>query len=800
MQPIAPVVPADFLAADQLPLMKLEIYTAGVWVNLNDTPVERLLDGELEDWADVTDLTYWTESGRGGGFGMFRETGIVHSGIYSAGLLTSAGGDICWFRQDFTLTPGNNCKVSAWYLRGAHVSSDLRLYISDVTETVFLKADGTWQVGAVIIDLAVSAIWKLFELEFQAHPDYTDYRIRFYKGHGAGGAISFYVDDVSVTETRNTALEVWDGGNYVESASVSLGGASMTPNPIEGTWEATLFNEDGVFHPQHPTSPFRDYLKTERLVRLSIGAIYGGTDYSWQRVIGYMDVPDFSTPDYRVSIRGGDYMKRLRDTELKFGTTGDNYWGDHEHFTSIASDGLTGAEIYAEGDAMEIGGGEANNVANWVATNCDFASFADVGGGSTFVGRCINQTTSPVRLNNPNVGAAVAGQMYQAKFKHRIVGGTGVVGIRPKIIQASGVCVSVTYFPTDTWKEETFYFTALDTGAIEWRFQLFPISIDLRLDQFSIFHFIPYWQQNYPIADANSKGPSFVTIDGDPVWQGEVDEGWYYAEDAEAGPDPPAHDARIVYFDANKTVMGGLDLIVYYFLQQEAEDVVARLLFKAGLYTSEANALAAIIAHPDYVDPNVQIDNVWFKSGTTCLDAVKKVCERCDYRFYFDYDGEPVFRPKPTAGVADFTFTSPAQIASISTYHAQSEIKNRVVIKGMKRAEPVEKEETAPSYWKGEDSDGDSIIAYGERTLTINNHLFQEQAPIDAMCTSLVAEYKDPKWYSDLSVPFNPVPLQLGDNIQWEERLSPTLDITQAGIIRDIKINRFDSTYKCEHT
>ena len=98
---------------------------------------------------------------------------------------------------------------------------------------------------------------------------------------------------------------------------------------------------------------------------------------------------------------------------------------------------------------------------------------------------------------------------------------------------------------------------------------------DLRIDNISIYEYIPYWLQYYPITDANEKGPYFVTIDGDPVWQGEVDEGWYYAEDAEAGPDPPAHPARIVYFDPNKTVTGGLDLIVYYFLQQEAEDVVA---------------------------------------------------------------------------------------------------------------------------------------------------------------------------------------------------------------------------------
>ena len=100
----------------------------------------------------------------------------------------------------------------------------------------------------------------------------------------------------------------------------------------------------------------------------------------------------------------------------------------------------------------------------------------------------------------------------------------------------------------------------------------------------------------------------------------------------------------------------------------------------------------------------------------------------------------------------------------------------------------------------GEANDVASIAAYGERTLTIDNHLFQIQAVIDAMCTTLLAEYKDPKWYSSLKIPFNPVPLELGDNIQWEERLSPTLDITQTGIIRDIKIDNYKMTYKVVHT
>jgi len=173
------------------------------------------------------------------------------------------------------------------------------------------------------------------------------------------------------------------------------------------------------------------------------------------------------------------------------------------------------------------------------------------------------------------------------------------------------------------------------------------------------------------------------------------------------------------------------------------------------------------------------------------------VCERCNYRFFFKYDGTPYFKPAPTAGGPVFTFTDPKQITSISTYRDKSEIKNRIIIEGKKQAEPVGLEETLPPELKGEANDATSIAAYGERALTIKNHLFQTQAAIDAMCATLLVLYKDPKWYTDIKMDYNPVPLELGDTIQWEERLSPTLNITETGVIRDIKIDNFSVTYKC---
>ncbi len=212
-------------------------------------------------------------------------------------------------------------------------------------------------------------------------------------------------------------------------------------------------------------------------------------------------------------------------------------------------------------------------------------------------------------------------------------------------------------------------------------------------------------------------------------------------------------------------------------------------------YVNEAAAKTAM----DFDATGITVDRIWFKAGSTFLDAIRMLCELTNHRFHFAYDGQPIFKDKPTvAGAADFDFTSPAHIASSVMYQSWSEIKNRIIIKGNKQAEPVNRDETTPSELKGEEHNDASIASYGERTLTITNHLFQDQTELNQMCVDLLAERKDPKWYSDLEIPFNPVPLELGDTMEWEERLSHTTDVTKKGVIRDTKINLFNTTYKCE--
>jgi len=170
----------------------IQVYALG-------SSLERLTDGGLEEWLTSTNLEYWTEFKSGFG-AVTKEITEVHGGSFSCKLYTQAQGDYARIDQEFTLTPGNNCKVTVWYLRTAHEGSELRLYITDSGYNTYLKPDGTWTTDATILYLTATEVWKKFELEFTAHQSYSNYRIKLYKSHGSDGEVSFYVDDVSVAE------------------------------------------------------------------------------------------------------------------------------------------------------------------------------------------------------------------------------------------------------------------------------------------------------------------------------------------------------------------------------------------------------------------------------------------------------------------------------------------------------------------------------------------------------------------------------------------------------------------------
>ncbi|MEN6311774.1 MAG: hypothetical protein ABFD80_09600, partial [Acidobacteriota bacterium] len=194
-------------------------------------------------------------------------------------------------------------------------------------------------------------------------------------------------------------LEVYDGTNwidlstigspaknYIKSISCTPGGAGPTPEVVAGSWSAEIWNPDGIFHPLHPTSEYSTLFQIGRQIRISIGGIYNGTAHYWQRLIGYMNEPVFSQGSNTVFLSGDDYAKRLEDFALDWP---DNYWGEVATFDSISSSGVSGSELYAEGDALDTLA-ETSDPGDWTGA-LDVISAADTGGGSTYVNRYVRQ-------------------------------------------------------------------------------------------------------------------------------------------------------------------------------------------------------------------------------------------------------------------------------------------------------------------------------------------------------------------------------------------------------------------------
>lgn len=602
--------------------------------------------------------------------------------------------------------------------------------------------------------------------------------------------------------------------NYLKDISFSTGGARMAPDPIAGQFSAVISNEGNIFHRYHTTSPYTAYFRANREVRIRLGGTYtpGGLR-RWQRIIGYMDEPQFSSDKQELIIKGLDYMRVLSD--MKFNkefrtppppTPIDNYWGIKHSIVAVGSEGALGAEQYcpsngACGDAMTTvaSGNEKNDVGGWVMNDLAFASVPDAAplSGTPWIGRTTLDDPCPdcfPWISHPDVTNGVAlipGNTYKFVFKYRREGGIG--GATFDVKQTAGLCDTKTVVPADAlWHTDFFYFVALDGGNTEVFIGLDELSDNWRFDEFSIKEVtLPRWEHyTMPVG---CTGIYYVELDGVEQWpgkQGDPGEGWYY----DSAP------VNQFYFDKEKNVPNGVSLDIWYFEAQNAENVVADILVKASLYGNRALAIAAMGAPAT----GVSIDRVWFKAGSAYINAIKIICERCNYRFYFNWGGSPCFILAPTHGAVVFPPGLLAQhITGPLIYQDRSQIWNRIIIEGEKRAELTGYEDNMPSELKDEASDPASIAQYGERIKNIKNHLFQLQIDITNMCGTLLAAYKDPKWYFNFTTPYNAVPLEIADTIDVQELLDINLPLAQrfvihSCLIRNAEVSNYDVTYKCE--
>jgi hypothetical protein len=91
------------------------------------------------------------------------------------------------------------------------------------------------------------------------------------------------------------------------------------------------------------------------------------------------------------------------------------------------------------------------------------------------------------------------------------------------------------------------------------------------------------------------------------------------------------------------------NLKIYYFKAQVVENVVANILLNAGIFANETERDDWLAN--DYVKATgYSIDRVWFNTGTSAFEAIRLLAEVVQYRFYFDYVGNPIFKPKASLG------------------------------------------------------------------------------------------------------------------------------------------------------
>jgi hypothetical protein len=144
-------------------------------------------------------------------------------------------------------------------------------------------------------------------------------------------------------------------------------------------------------------------------------------------------------------------------------------------------------------------------------------------------------------------------------------------------------------------------------------------------------------------------------------------------------------------------------------------------------------------------------------------------------------------------------------VSSVTLSQDLATVRNRITIEGIEQgAFSTAKDKMTSRMVCAATSDAASIAAYLEKTYSVTNDLFQDQASLDAMAATVLAAYKDPKWYAVLEVPHNAIPLDLGDTIDWESILRPAsgtdlgLKVRKRGIVRSISLSDSGFSYTVE--
>lgn len=169
---------------------------------------------------------------------------------------------------------------------------------------------------------------------------------------------------------------------------------------------------------------------------------------------------------------------------------------------------------------------------------------------------------------------------------------------------------------------------------------------------------------------AGCNGVYIAYLNGSPIYDQDT---WLYDRASN----------KFCFFPSKDPGNGADNLIIYYYTDQIPENVVADLLVTAGRYPTQAAALADM----DYTATGITIERVRFEAGTSVFNAIKKMCERCDYHFYFKQDTTPVFKPIPEKDtwenrLFDFDENLVGKEEGFKYLENIDEVRNHIAIKG----------------------------------------------------------------------------------------------------------------------
>jgi hypothetical protein len=130
------------------------------------------------------------------------------SGAYLCRLDVDASNNKVGIELSVTLIPNRRYKFSFYYMNSAPDKTG-RYTLCSQKGSVYLNSGGNWQ-GPITVPFANSTTWKKYELEFNAHPDHSDYAL-YFRNHLAASS-SIYLDDISIQEITSSIIRP----NYVK--------------------------------------------------------------------------------------------------------------------------------------------------------------------------------------------------------------------------------------------------------------------------------------------------------------------------------------------------------------------------------------------------------------------------------------------------------------------------------------------------------------------------------------------------------------------------------------------------------